>query len=250
VRTSYDSWQVWRNDCYRTTGSNFNQWRNAPCGSGYSGYIREYRNVVRATVTYEQQHHLNRHYDTYGAWNRHDNRCYYYVTTTWQQEQQVWCRSRWFKDQRRTVTHRIQVWEDTRKGRRDLGTSYSGWRDVSGCKPVWHYVPGHELTDWIRQNINKPTTVGGVDSSHPGVSSSGGGSGNSSYDVDGDGIGDYASIAAAIEAGHSGTIRAVSNSCGACRGPRGSNTGSSSNHGTTGNGGGSFWDKVKSIFGF
>lgn len=250
VRTEYGAWEVYQNACYRSTGSTFQQTRNVGCGRGYSGYIVERRDVTRASTRHEELTSLDRNYDVPGPWTRLDNRCYYIATDTWHQEQ-LSCQWGWYTRQRRTFTHRLRIWEDRSKGRNDLGVSVSGWRNVTGRRLIaWDYaLPNDEWYDWQRSNCSRPGQVGGVTPSHPGVSPSGNPSTNTSYDVDGDGRGDYRTYAEAIAADHSGTIRSVDGGCGACNGPAGGDNGSGEdNNSNGGNGGRSFWDKVKDFF--
>ena len=252
LRTEYGSWEAWQNACYRSVGSSFTQTRNVGCGRGYSGYIVERRDVTRASTRHEVLTSLDRDYDVPGPWTRLDNRCYYIATDTWNEERIVCDIGDWYHRERRTLTHSRRIWEDRSKGQNDLGVSSSAWRDITRSRLIFwdfHGLPNDETYDWKRANCGRPGQIGGVTPSHPGVSPSGNPDDNNSYDVDGDGRGDYRTYAEAVQAGHSGTIRSVDGGCGGCNGPRNSG-GSEGSNGSdnNGNGGGSFWDKVKDFF--
>lgn len=251
LRTTYDSWQVWRNDCYRTTSSYSTQTRNAGCGSGYSGHTVERRSVQTVSVRHEQLRDLDRNYNVYGDWARVDNLCYYVLTQSWCEEK--YGRHGYFlmyNILRRTAYDRRRVYEDTRKGTTNLGRTYSGWWTYRSNQ-FWRNMSGYGHSDerTFRESrlARAPWVCGGYSSSHPSVSSSGsGGRGSTSVDVNGDGVGDYANLADAVAAGHSGTFSMVSGSCGTCNGPRDSSSNGGNN--SSGNGGRSFWDKVKDFF--
>ncbi len=257
LRTEYGSWEVWQNACYRSVGSSFTQYQNMACGSGYSGYVRERRTVTRVSTRHEQHTSLDRDYDTYDPWNLVDNQCYYDATDTWiEQQNECWrtgtpyMHPNFYYLQQRTVTHSWRIWEDQSKGVQDLGVTRGTWRNIGG----WRLFPvdDDQRWDWRQSNCRYPGRIGVVTPSHPSVSPSDNDDGETSYDVDGDGRGDYNTYSEAIEAGHSGTIRAVDGGCGGCRGPRGGNNGSGEDRDDApgGSGGGSFWDKVKDFFGF
>jgi hypothetical protein len=257
IKTEYGPWELWRNDCYRSQGRETTETRNVACGSGYSGHIVERRDVTVVSTTHEQLTYLDRSYNVYGDWQRVDNQCYYIATDTWCEQR--YARSsngspNFFNYQRRTATDSLKVFEDSAKSSVDLGVSYDSWSNYQ-TNIQWNTLLGYDhdnATYWQNQRLNRaPWRCGDVTSSHPGVSPSGdGGSGSDSVDVNNDGIGDYPSVQAAIEAGHRGTLRVVDGGCGSCNGPTGSGGRDTSGGNSGGNGGGGFWDKVKSFFGF